>query len=295
MERQDRVRVSGTGLLYLKGLAINDGIERVKRSLDRAIDPAITPAVLEKIIELIAVQSGLGPVFVERRRIGGIDKFYRGQTGAGCDGALFVVIAEMPEYPPREPMRRVRIRRHAAAMDQLFRFHVTLKNFDEILHDVLLDMPGGQSEVIVEANSHITDVAVATFDGNGRLVDQLSGSFAQGINFGIAVQGGIDRLPPAFPGAPQSQDLESRPRVHTIAFERPSYGDGTDGLDVLRKERKRIAMAIGEPGNSRENVWFEQGGQGQVDVIRWIKSKIETAGISLKNSLDWPEGTAGAA
>ena len=273
MERQDRIRVSGTGLLYMNGIAVNDGIERVKRNLDRSVDPAIAPAVLGQMIELIAEQSGLGPVFIERRRIGGVDQFYRAQTGADRDGALFVVIAEMLDFRRREPMRRVCIRRYAAAADQPFRLHVTLKNFDEILNDVLLDMPAGQPEVIVEANSHITDVAVAMFDSNGRLVDQLSGCFAQGINFGLTVQGRVDKLPPAFAGVPRSTDLESRSRIHTIAFERPSLGDGTGGLDVLRKERKRIAMAIGEPGDLRENVAFRPS-RGKVE--RNLSSSISS-------------------
>ena len=145
-------------------------------------------------------------------------------------------------------MRRVRIRRDAAESDQLFRLHVTLKNYDEILEDVLLDIPAEQPEIIVEANSHITEFDLAVFDRDGRIADRGSGVFVQGFNFGLTAQGRVDELPPVFSGAPQSADLERRPRIHPTAFEGPNAGDRSGGLAALRRHRQRVATLIGEPG-----------------------------------------------
>lgn len=286
-ESQDMVRASGTGVLYVKGIAVTDGIERVRRSLDDTVGPASAPAVLAQLIHSISEQSGLGLFFRERRRIGVVDLFYRAQNLVGVHRTLFdVVIADKPDLRSKEPTRRVRIRRHAAASNQLFRLHVTLKNFDEILKDVLLDIPAGQPELIVEASSHVTDFVLVIFDHDGRIADRVSGGFNQGINFRITLQGRVDELPPVFPGAPQSADLESRPRIHPNAFEGPAAGDRSGGLDALRRHRQRVATLIGEPGWSGENVWVELGGEGQIEVIRWIKSKIETPGIAKAYLVD---------
>ncbi|HKN73407.1 MAG TPA: VPA1262 family N-terminal domain-containing protein [Terriglobales bacterium] len=281
IERQDIVRASGSGVLYVKGIAINDGIDRVRRSLDDAVGPAKAPAILAQLIERISEQSGLGLFFREHRRIGVVDQFYRAQNAVGIHGALFdVAIADRPDLRSKEPMRRVKIRRDAAAPDQFFRLHVTLKNFDEILKDILVDIPAGQPEIIVEAHSHITEFDLAVFDRDGRIADRSSGVFLQGFNFGLTTQGRVDELPRVFPGAPQSADLERRPRIHPAAFEGPAAGDRSGGFDTLRRHRQSVDMLIGEPGWSGENVWFELGGEGQIEVIRWIKSKIEKPGIA---------------
>jgi hypothetical protein len=281
IERQDIVRASGSGVLYVKGIAIKDGIDRVRRSLDDAVGAAKAPAILAQLIKDISEQSGLGLFFRERRRIGVVDQFYRAQNAVGIHRALFdVAIADKPDLRKKEPMCRVKIRRDAAASDQLFQLHVTLKNFDEILKDVLLDIPAGQPEIIVEAHSHITDFDLAVFDRDGRIADRASGVFLQGFNFGLTTQGRVDELPSVFPGAPKSADLERRPRIHPAAFEGPAAGDLSGGFDALRRHRKRVATLIGEPGWSGENVWFELGGEGQIEVIRWIKNKIEKPGIT---------------
>ena len=147
MEAYERIRASGAGILNAIGLARTDGVENVRRKLDEAVTSAATPAVLAQLIEMIAVQSGLGAFFKERRRIGVIDWLSRAQTESHNDGPLFVVIPEKPDFRRRGPMRRVRICREAAELDRHFRLHVILENFDEVLSDLLLDMLPGQSEL----------------------------------------------------------------------------------------------------------------------------------------------------
>jgi hypothetical protein len=278
MEANRRIRASGPGTLRLTGVVGNATIERVRRKLDEAVGPAITPAVMAQLIELIASQSDLGAFFTERRRIGVIDRFSRAQTAAGNDGPLFVVLSEEPNLRSREPMRRIRICREAATIDQPFRLHVTLKFFDEVLTDLLLDISSGQSEVIVEANGHITDVILHVFDLHGHIADYLSGAFSQGFEFGITAQGRADDLPPVFAGARQSADLENRIRIHTTSFKGPSGVNRSGGLDLVRRQQQEIARLIGELDRSRENVWFDRGVEGQLEVIRWIKAKIENPG-----------------
>jgi hypothetical protein len=162
MEAHERIRASGAGILHVMGIARNDGVAHVKQKLDEAVTPAVGPAVLAQLIEMIAVQSGLGAFFNGRRRIGIIDRFSRAQAAADKDGPLFVVRPEKPDFRSREPMRRVRICREAAASDRPCRLHVILKNFDEVLSDLLLDISPGQSELFVEANGHQPDDAPIT-------------------------------------------------------------------------------------------------------------------------------------
>ena len=81
MESHDMVRATGTGALYVKGMAIDQGVDRVTRGLNEAIGPVKSQAVLARLIELISEQSGLGPFFKENRRIGAIGKIRRDPGG----------------------------------------------------------------------------------------------------------------------------------------------------------------------------------------------------------------------
>jgi hypothetical protein len=284
MEAQDRVRASGAGILEVIGIARADGVERVRQKLAETVTPAVAPAALAQLIDMILTQSGLGVFFKERRRIGIIDRFSR--TADGADGPLFVVLPEKPDFRKRDPMRRVQICREAAAPDRSYRLHVVLRNFHEVLSDFLIDIAAGQSNVFCEVNGHVTDVTLSAFDGAGKLADHLSGAFIQGFDFGIVAQGRSDTLPPAFAGAPQSADLEKRPRIHTTAFKGPAAGDRSGGLDVVRRQRDQVSKLIGTSATSLENVWIERGGEGQIDVIRWIKTKIERPGATSAYLID---------
>ena len=115
MENQNRVRASGTGVLYLKGIAINDGVDRVRQYLDDAVGPAKAPAFLAQLIERISELSGLGHFFGERQRIGVLDQFYRAHNVDGIQRPIFDVSVDKPALRSKEPMRRVIIHRKAAA------------------------------------------------------------------------------------------------------------------------------------------------------------------------------------
>jgi hypothetical protein len=286
LEDNDKASISGAGVLYVKGIAVDYGIDRVRHTLDNTVGPAKTPAILSRLIELISEQSGLGLFSSGHRRIGVVDQFYRAMNVVEVQRSLFDVSADKYNLQTKEPMRRVKIRRKAASLDKIFKFHVTLKNFDEILLDVLLDMPAGQSEITVEANSHVTDIILVVFDQLGQMVDRLSGAFIQGFNFGITAQGRVDELPPILSGVPKSTDLEKRTRIQTSAFDGPSAVNRSRGLGALRQHQLQISTLIGNSGWSGENMWFEFGGEGQIEVIRWVKGKLEQPGISKAYLVD---------
>jgi hypothetical protein len=286
-ESHDMFRATGTGVLFVRGIAITQGIERVTRCLNDGVGPAKSRAVLAQLIERISEQSGLNSFFREGGRVGIIDHFYRWQNIAGVQDVLFDIgIADKSDLRSKKPIRHIRISRNAAASDQVFRLNITLKHFDAVLVQVLRDMPAGQHEVIVEANSHVTDVVLLVFDHKGEIADQLTGIFPQGLQFGITVQGRVDELPPVFAGAPESVDLQSRKRVHPNAFEALSLGDRAGGLDGLRRNRKQLDALIGPLNWSGESVWFERGGEGQIEVVRWIKKRIEKPGIAKAYLVD---------
>jgi len=109
MESRDMFRATGTGVLYVKGIAVNQGTDRVTRGLDDAVGSVKSRAILARLIDRISEQSGLGSFFRETRRIGVIDQFYRAQNVVGVHRALFdVAIADKHEVRSKEPMRRVR-------------------------------------------------------------------------------------------------------------------------------------------------------------------------------------------
>jgi len=183
-------------------------------------------------------------------------------------------------------MRRIRIKRNDLVTEQALRLHTTLRYYDDTLEDRLAEMPARMTELSVEASNHVTDVEVAAFDESGQRVDRISGAFIQGINFGLTVIGQSDQLPPPLQGLPKSPDLETRPRLHPTSFTGPAVGDRAGALDALRKSKLSINQLVGEPEWKSESRWFDAGRDNQIDVIRWIKAKLESPLIAKAILID---------
>lgn len=268
------VRSSGTAILWCRSLAISGGIDRISECLAKSQGIGRAPAALFKLIELIAEQSGLGETFKSGRRIGLVDRLYREENDVSLNGPLLTVVPEKPDFRSKAPMLCCSVQRHSAAQDRPFTLHVSLANHDELLTDYIVEMPAGVPEVIIEAASHITDVVLEAFNPDGKLAQRLEGTFIQGFEFGIAALGRADLLPKVFRGAPESADLQDRPRVSTVAFSGPSIGDRSGGFDTIRRNRRSVAALVGKESWSPTSLWFE-GVDGQIAVIRWIKVKLE--------------------
>jgi hypothetical protein len=230
-------------------------------------------------MELIAEQSGLGAFFTERHRLGAVDYFYRASADLGLSKSPFTVLVDKPDLRTNDPVTNVRVRWADEASRQPMRLHVVLKNHDEILKDLLVEICANQEEVAVSANAHITDFDVAGFGSDGNIIAHEGGFLLQGFNFGITAQGAADDLGPVFRGAPTSEDLDRRARLHPTAFT-SDMRERSPGLGYLRVARNQILRLIGDGTERRETLWFESGGQGQTDVIRWIKKKLETPGVA---------------
>jgi hypothetical protein len=279
------VRSSGTGLLRCRSIAAGC-LDKITEYLAQSQGVGKAPAALLKLIELIADLSGLDHVFREGRRIGLVDHFYREERDSAFCGPLLVVAPERPNARSKEAMLRCHVQRASAALDRPFTLHVSVANHDELLVDCITELPAGVAEVTIEAPSHITDVVLEAFGADGRLAQRLEGAFIQGFDFGIAALGRPDRLPKVFKGAPESADLEHRPRVSTSAFKGPSAGDRSGGFDKIRRDRQSIAAVIGRPHWTPDSLWFEKGVDGQLAVIRWIKARLEDPKISAAYLVD---------
>ncbi|CAB3806541.1 VPA1262 family N-terminal domain-containing protein [Pararobbsia alpina] len=285
-EKNQRARISGVGLLYRNGIATEAPFKALKQALDQNLKPGTVSKALEMLVSKIGAVSGTGEIFGQHRPIGGIDFFYRAPATMHLDGPLFDVMPEKPDFRTKAAMLRLYVRRYAAPLDQRFSLQVTLGNYDEVLRAVLLDFDAGTLEIVVSAPTHVTDVSVGVFDEAGNLVDQLNAKFTQGFQFGLSALGAVDALPPPFPGAPKSPDLEARHRVRTTSFEGPAIANRSGGLDILRKTQANLAALVGPLSPTFENVWFERGAEGQLEVIRWIKKKIEQPGMARAYLVD---------
>jgi len=285
-EEHQRVRITGSGLLYRRGVASDAPSRALREALDNSLKPGTMPKALRTIVARISELSSIDEILKRRRPIGIVDYFYRASLTMGMDGPLFDVAPEKPDFRSKSPMLQVHVRRHAAPINQKFRLQISLGNYDEILCSVLRDIEPDVAEVVVSAPGHITDVSLSVFDNTGHLADQLKGSFAQGMQFGVTAQGSVDILPPPLPGSHKTTDLEARPRIHTVAFEGPSIQDRSGGLDVLRKLEAKLSEMIGPRWGRLENIWFERGLESQIEVIRWIKKKIERPGVRKAYLID---------
>lgn len=272
-EEFQRAPVSGIGLLYRSGVVTNKIFNALIETFDQSLRPGKTPEALRDLVAKLSELSGMRDVLKQRRTIGGVDYYHRISAAPLVNGPLFDILPMKADL--KAPMLQVKIRRHAAAADQQFTVQVILKNFEETLSSVLINFKAGVPEIDVTAPNHITDVLLSVFDSAGNLADKQKAQFLQGIQFGLAVQGKVDQLPPPFKGAQKSTDLQVRPRIHTAAFDGPSLGDRSGFFDELRRLDEDFTALIGPRSHELESIWFERGTDSQVEVIRWIKNKVE--------------------
>jgi hypothetical protein len=286
-EQMERSGVSGNGLLRREGLVSDAPLQALQSTLSTNSTAGTEPAILGAIMDQIATRSGLQEYTRHSRPLGLVDYFYRSPAVGPVDGPLFDIVPDKPDIRTRLPLLRVFLRRYAAPLDQSFKLAITLGNYDHVVKSQLMDIECGAREVVVTAETHITDVALQVFDDAGRLVDRLNGKFAQSIDFGLSVLGAVDELPGLLPGGHGAPDLQTRPRLHTVAFQGPARANRSGGLDMLRALDQSVTAQLGPalPG-ARENVWFEQGATGQLDVIRWIKKKVEKPGMRTAYFID---------
>lgn len=279
-ESAQRANITGVGHLCRKGIAGEKIFTELLEEFNEKLMPGTSPRVLQSLILKIGELSGIGDLLEPRQVIGVVDFFYRRSFVDGLDGPLFDILPVRPDFRKKEPMVDFDIRRRKEAGDQSYMLNVTLRNYDELLKSTLVHIAENQLEVRISAPAHITDVTVAVFDGSGDLVDQINNQFCQSIDVGLSASGVVDLLPPPFPGAKNSADLEVRPKIVTSSFEAASIANRSGGLDILRTQATRICSLIGKRTAVLENVWFERGIDGQLEVIRWIKKKIEQPSVS---------------
>src|ERR1700751_2321962 len=93
-EENDRLRISGTGILRFKGFVIDGAIDPIFAQLVEAVGIASAPASLAQLIQLIATPSGLGSFFKDRRRLGAVDRFYQRKDDERYYEPLFNVAPE---------------------------------------------------------------------------------------------------------------------------------------------------------------------------------------------------------
>jgi hypothetical protein len=274
-EELNRAQISGTGMLLIQGLVPEGTLDTFTSSLSDAVGVGTSPAALLAVIDAIAVQTGLKEVFQDRRRIGMVDRFWRSEAEGELPGPLLKVVPEKPDFRTRNPVRKCHIRRHASAAARAFTLHVTIQNFDEVLQDYVLFMAEEQEVVSINATTHITDVRLEAFNPDGSIAQRTVVKFTQGLNFGIVAQGRSDLLPAVFSGVPKSADLNARVRLNTVAFEGPAAGSRSGAFDSLRRNGKCIGAIVGPKRWSGECIWFERGTDSQIEVIRWIKGRLE--------------------
>jgi hypothetical protein len=145
---------------------------------------------------------------------------------------------------------------------------------DAVILHRLISVPAAENEVRVDAGSHLTSMLVTIFDASGVLIDQEEQFFGQRIGMQLVGQGVADVLPPPFRAAPASGDLVERRRVHTGAFSIDG-GDRSGGFDVMRRNADAFDVLAGRRGWKGESRFFPAGRDPQLEVIRWIKKRIE--------------------
>jgi hypothetical protein len=274
IERNDRIRTCGMGLVRASRIAMKDGVARIQRYLQSFMEVGEIAASLPAMFKIIAQESGLDRVYSERRRLSCVELFLRDASRLSANGPLFNARIEKPDFRSKAPTRRLFIRRDEAPAGQAYRFHLALSNYDELIEERLFEIAGDTDELVIE-----TDVELSVFRLDGQLASRISGCITLDFEFGLSVAGRSDILPAVFAGAPEKAELNSRPRITTLPFSGPSVGDRSGGLDILRHNVTNAAMLTGADSWKPENWWFRSSGEDQVEVIRWMKAKLEQPGV----------------
>ncbi len=279
VEGLQRASVTGVGQLYRKGIASDEAFGSLLNLLNVNIQPGSVPAVMRDIIRKVKELSGLKEIFEDRFSIGSVDYFYRKRFTEGEDGVLFEIEPVVPDFRSGQPVDRIRIRRALAKLGEKYTLQVILKNFDSVMKSVLIGVAEGEEDVVVSVSTHVTDVSLFVFDSLGELVDQVYNKFVQSVDFGISVLGSIDVLPPIFKHSTVT-DLNARARISTMKFQGPSLLGKSGGMDTLRRQSASVEALLGKQSIELENCWFDRSVGSQVEVVRWIKCKIEQPGVS---------------
>jgi hypothetical protein len=131
----------------------------------------------------------------------------------------------------------------------------------------------------IDAGAHVTSLVVSVFDDHtGELIDQENQNFTQQIGVNLIGQGVKDILPIPFGAARAVGDLVARPRINTSVFSIDGHGR-SGGFDAMRDNAAAFDALAGAGGWRSECRFFPAGVDAQVDVIRWIKTKMESPNV----------------
>jgi hypothetical protein len=159
-----------------------------------------------------------------------------------------------------------------------FRVWLKLNSWGAVILDRLITVPVETTEIRVDTSSHITSLVVQVFDeSTGELVDKQGMRFNQKFDVGLVGHTGVDILPPPFRAPPTNVDLVERPRLSTSASSISGVQARIHPFGVLQRNANSIDVLAGRRAWRAETLFFSPGVDPQIEVIRWIKRRIESA------------------
>ena len=267
-----RLEVEGAGALWTWGFAVEGAAEALIARLRADLGREDVGRELGLVINALGDDAGMGALFRDTRRIGVVEHLSRVEAGQGG-----TIISISLDVSPRRDTAATRLllSRGPNAGTQPLMIRVRASSGESVVAERLVDLPGGTERAVFEAGVHITSVAVSVFDPGGVLLDCVDMSFVQSIGINLAVQGGVDLLPKVFRSAPDAPDLERRARKVNNTVDVSPRGDLRGGLDAMRRNAEAVDALAGGPRDTLESRFFPASSDAQLEVIRWIKDRLE--------------------
>lgn len=276
VERGGRLEVEGRGVLRTRGFALVNGAGRVAAALQQVLGRKEIGEELNALLALLNREAGLQRF--DASRLGVVEFLSRWSSDVGLPPVAAGIVK--PHIHSQDPCREIFVRRSAGATATDLRVSLLAKSGTAVVLQRLIFMAAGDNEIRIDAGCHVTSLLVGVFDASsGEMIDQEQLSFTQSIGISLRGQEGVDLLPPPFRSAPASGDLVERPRVNTAAFS-IAGGGRSGGFDVMRDNAEAIASLAGRDGAKLESRFFPPGQEPQLEVIRWIKEKIEGSDVT---------------
>ncbi len=264
--------VSGAGEIVAEGFVVPAVAAETLGVLQKAKGAPEVGVEALALTQAIDRALGYGGRFAAAPRFGAVDHLTRRIPDA--QRPLFTVAVVKPDLRGSEPCREVILTRSADFAALGLMIVLKAKSFGNTIAHRLLIWPSTAPELRVDVGSHVTDVEVQTFAEDGDILLGTKVAFTQFIQLNLTALGSVDVFPPPFKSAPASPDLTHRPRKSSTAT-KIEAGDRAPAINELIRGARLLEVFAGKPGHPSETRFFQPGPDAQLEVIRWMKKKLE--------------------
>lgn len=158
--------------------------------------------------------------------------------------------------------------------------HFIGRSFESVVADRILRLDSNEHSLDIKCNQHITGAEFRVFDPRiGSLIQHSHHVYLQGLQLGLQGITQTDYIPLDIASAKEKMDLVYRARK--------SYSQSSIGVSSakamaaaeIRKSHQLLKSRLGQSTEAQSR-WFERTISEELEVIRWLRERIEDPSIA---------------